>query len=301
LPQGEHTIGLRSVLQHIQVALNHLARGQNTGDETAFTDAIYRTNQAFEGSLKEAYRVLTGKDPSTTRPFDIENRFQAEKLLRPRVLSQFTTYRRDWRNPSAHDYRLDFDEDEALLAIVSVCAFAIVLVDQVAEKLGFDSAKRAAQPVATVKEVPGPLLEHLVSALERFVYQQPQQAPEPGYSHAHVLGAIAGYLTGTLPRAMIEIDKILNPSHPERVDIFVTRGDERVIIELRRGQWLARLFRDTRYETLVRYMSMSGAKESVVYSPRHTQGEMIREDFVMRGEGLRIVELRPKPVPSSSA
>jgi hypothetical protein len=55
LAAGEYIIGLRAVLQHIVVAANHLARGQRSGDDTAFTDAIYRTNQAFEGSLKEAY------------------------------------------------------------------------------------------------------------------------------------------------------------------------------------------------------------------------------------------------------
>jgi hypothetical protein len=61
LAAGEHIIGFRAVLQHIVVAANHFARGQSSGDDTAFTDAIYRTNQAFEGSLKEAYRVLAGK------------------------------------------------------------------------------------------------------------------------------------------------------------------------------------------------------------------------------------------------
>ncbi len=52
LPPGEYLIGLRAVLQHIVVAAKHLARGQRSGDDTAFTDAIYRKNQAFEGSLK---------------------------------------------------------------------------------------------------------------------------------------------------------------------------------------------------------------------------------------------------------
>ena len=49
LPEGGYTQGLKAVLQHVQVAANHLARGQSTADDTAFTDAIYRTNQAFEG------------------------------------------------------------------------------------------------------------------------------------------------------------------------------------------------------------------------------------------------------------
>src|ERR1044071_6288717 len=63
LVAGHHTAGIRSVIQHVQVAIAHLERGKREGDDTAFTDAIYRTNQAFEGSLKEAYRVLASKDP----------------------------------------------------------------------------------------------------------------------------------------------------------------------------------------------------------------------------------------------
>ena len=76
LAVGEHTVGLRAVLQHVQAAESHFHRGKSTGDDAAFTDTIYRTNQAFEGSLKEAYRVLAGKDPAKMRPSDIEAFFQ---------------------------------------------------------------------------------------------------------------------------------------------------------------------------------------------------------------------------------
>ena len=102
------------------MAANHLKRGSDTADDTAFTDAIYRANQAFEGSLKEAFRVVAAKDPEKVRPFDIENFLQENSILRGRVLEQMSRYRPEWRNPSTHDYQLDFDEDEALLAIVSV-------------------------------------------------------------------------------------------------------------------------------------------------------------------------------------
>src|SRR6266487_5647111 len=138
LGAGDYIQGLRAVLQHIEVAEKHLDRGKGSGDDTAFTDAIYRTNQAFEGSLKEAFRVLAGKDPSRETPNNIEIYLQKHHLLRPRVLAQLTNYRTEWRNPSTHDYRLDFDEDEALFAIVAVSAFAIVLVDQITERIAYD-------------------------------------------------------------------------------------------------------------------------------------------------------------------
>ena len=73
LGDGDYLPGLRAVLLHIETAFRHLSRGQATDDDTAFTDAIYRTNQAFEGSVKEAYRVLAGHDPAKKRPYEIES------------------------------------------------------------------------------------------------------------------------------------------------------------------------------------------------------------------------------------
>lgn len=112
LPQGEYMHGLHSVLMHIETSFKHLDRGQSQDDEQAFTDAVYRTNQAFEGSIKEAYRVLAGKDPEKITPFEIENYLDKSSVFKPRVLAQFTTYRTKWRNPSTHDYTLSFDESE---------------------------------------------------------------------------------------------------------------------------------------------------------------------------------------------
>ena len=79
-------------------------------------------------------------------------------------------YRTEWRNPSTHDYKLDFDEDEALLAIASVCAFAIVLLDQITEKLNFDRAKAAAPPTYS-KDVTKPLAEAVAEAVLGFRYR----------------------------------------------------------------------------------------------------------------------------------
>jgi hypothetical protein len=58
LPDGLHMKGLRSVKLHIDNAAKHFERGHRESDQSLFTDAIYRCNQAFEGSIKEAYCVL---------------------------------------------------------------------------------------------------------------------------------------------------------------------------------------------------------------------------------------------------
>jgi hypothetical protein len=87
--------------------------------------------------------VLAGKDPAKQRPYDIEKYLEQKAAFRQRVLAQFTNYRTEWRNPSTHDYKLDFDESEAFLAIVSVSAFACLLFDQIAEHLSYQKAKTA--------------------------------------------------------------------------------------------------------------------------------------------------------------
>lgn len=156
LPVGDHSIGLNAIVRHVKAAIRHLHRDQQHDPDTC-TDAIYRMNQAYEGSLKEAYRVLAGKDPSGLSPFQIENYLENNQVVRPRVLTQLTRYRQDYRNPSTHDYKLDFDEDEALLAIVSVCGFAKLLFNQIRSKLASEQAQAKAtrkvskSPRATLK------------------------------------------------------------------------------------------------------------------------------------------------------
>ncbi|TIX48875.1 hypothetical protein [Alteraurantiacibacter aquimixticola] len=138
LPEGPFTPGLKAIRRHIVAAIRHFER-EDDGEQDSFTDAIYRCNQAYEGGLKEAYRVLADEDPARLTPHQIESYLEEKKLLRPRVLKQLTRYREDYRNPSTHDYRLDFDEDEAILAIVAVCAFARTLINQISGKLAYNA------------------------------------------------------------------------------------------------------------------------------------------------------------------
>ncbi|WP_020173534.1 hypothetical protein [Methyloferula stellata] len=239
LPVGLHVDGLRAVKSHIDAAIRHFLRGQSEPDETLFTDVIFRCNQAFEGSIKEAYRVIAGKDPQSVRPYEIEQFLGSSNLLRKKVLDQFTIYRREWRNPSAHDYTLDFDEDEALLAIVSVTVFAIVLSDQIDSKLAFDAAASAAPAQAlTSAEQNAPLLDLVTNKVFAFA-QSHVDTIGPSHSPAHdyyrLEGALAGYLSSelaSLPDVVVEQNKRFASSE---ADIVVGRNSERIVIELKRA------------------------------------------------------------------
>jgi hypothetical protein len=237
LPQGSHERGLRSVLQHIEAAYKHFARGQD-GDDTAYTDTIHRTNMAFEGSIKEAYRVLADKDPTKLRPFDIEQYLEKHNIFSERVLAQFTSYRTQWRNPSSHDYILDFDEAEAFLAIVYISAFTKLLVDEIAERLSYDAVK---SEVAHHEGLPSPSpSQSFVSQVIETLLAFPQYygllvTSPPIESEAQLLGALSAYLTARLPAARTSTGRIIRAHRNYYVDIMVELGSDVVLIELKRG------------------------------------------------------------------
>jgi len=270
LPEGDYTQGLNAVVQHIEVAERHLMRGQSTADETAFTDAVYRTNHAFEGSLKEAFRVLSGKEPANERPYDIENYLQQQNVLRSRVLSQFTNYRREWRNPSAHDYRLDFDEDEALLAIVNVSAFAIVLIDQITERIAFEEARETATSESISGKEFHSLTERIVNLLEQFTKQFNQTHKDrPDIREVEVIGALSGFLTSTASdlEHYIEV-KLSSEKSSGRADLLIISDTEKVILEVKllRG---AKFFNSRLVENYIKqvsnYIAISKITKAIVY------------------------------------
>lgn len=292
LNDGPHTIGLRAVLQHVQVASNHLKRGVEAPDDTAFTDAVYRTNQAFEGSLKEAYRVLAGRDPEKIRPYDIESFLQGQADVRARVLEQMSRYRTEWRNPSTHDYKLDFDEDEALLAIVSVCAFAVVLIDQIAGKLSFDRAKASATGPAPV---PGKPLAELIADSLLTLEMHPISAGVaiPRVRETEVVGAVAGHLVAILPKeAKVLMDA---PFGDERLraDILVELNAEKVLVEVKRTRF-AQNIRGIVISQLSRYIAVSGIRQAVVFMFDDGLSGFQREDHNLPGIDARIIMLTPR-------
>ena len=238
LDSGEHSAGLKATLFHIETAFRHLRRGQKDEDQTAFTDAVYRTNQAFEGAIKEAYRVLTKKNPENVRPYDIELHFSKSGTFRQRVLDQFTNYRKEWRNPSTHDYKLDFNESEAFLAIVSVTAFSCLLLDEITQQLAHDKEVVAVLQIADkVREEAnvssGDLLTRTVEALKVYFLRHTYEQVKSG-SAAQWLGSVSGFLAAIIPDAAITTDAPLGTNKLHiTADLLIECGNERVIVEIK--------------------------------------------------------------------
>jgi len=235
IPDGAHSKGLRAVLSHIEVAYRHLARGQED-DLTAFTDAVYRCNQAFEGSIKEAYRVLAGKDPARITTHNIERHLDEKKIFKNRVLAAFTNYRTEWRNPSTHDYMLDFDQEEAFLAIISVSAFSKLLIDQISSEIAFREAKfSAANPE---KSVPSgfdklPFRKQLCFALIMAANEFNDQAKEWKSDHGKekIMGHLSGFINALIPDAAVELNPKLQKDGRYKPSAIVKKDGDSYVIE----------------------------------------------------------------------
>lgn len=302
LEEGDFTPGLRSVLLHIETAFRHLARGQDTGDETAFTDAIYRTNQAFEGSIKEAYRVFTDKDPNRVRPFDVENYLETNGIFRSRILKQFTTYRTEWRNPSTHDYKLDFDASEAFLAIITVSAFACLLLDQIAERLEFNKSKREAEPDKAELQLRlsgdgRDLLDRVVEILSEFFLHHLVVESHPR-TEAQTIGALSGFIVTVAPDLQVISRERVTEERAFRADLVIADHAERTIVELKRSRFIKKNFHNAVAQ--VEHLMLIGSVRSavLVFMPERPGPIRTREHSVPAING-KIIIIEPQE-PSDS-
>ena len=297
LDDGEHRPGLKAVLLHIETAFRHLSRGQDGDDDTAFTDAIYRTNQAFEGSVKEAYRVLTGNEPSKKRPYDIESYLEKNNIFRPRVLSQLTNYRTEWRNPSAHDYKLDFDESEAFLAIVSVSAFACLLLDQISERLSFMKSQAEADAqkavlLASLKQTKNAdLIVKASELLSEFCASHMPFEDSGRLTETQVLGALHGFLASVAPELKVETEVSLGEVRHFRADLVITQGAEKLVVELRRSTM--RQHHSDSILQLERYLFVSSINSGIVLFYPDAPHRMEKFNIVTSNPEYKLVVLAP--------
>ncbi|MEH1937802.1 MAG: hypothetical protein V7L14_29665 [Nostoc sp.] len=281
---------------HIETASRHLLRGQEQEDETAFTDAIYRTNQAFEGSLKEAYRILAERNPERESPYNIEKFFEGNSVFRQRVLAQFTNYRTEWRNPSSHDYQLDFDESEAFLAIVSVAAFACLVLDQITEKISYLQVKTEAdtkqieiqERLTSVEK--GDLLNRTTEILREFSHQQPNFNVEGSKrTEAQFAGQLSGFFASVAPDIEVISEYKILAETAAIADFVISDRSSRVLIEIKR----ARQSIDSGVAQVERYMLLSGIKSAILYFFSDAGGELeIQERNVSNVDG-KILILKP--------
>ncbi|MEG3128637.1 hypothetical protein SC171_09530 [Pantoea cypripedii] len=277
-------LGLDAVIHHIEVSESHFELGRSNG-EHLYTDAIYRTNQAFEGALKEAYRILTGEDPSNKSPFQIEKHLGSSHLLKERVLSQFTIYRTEWRNKSTHDYQLFFSSQEALLAIVSVSAFLNILLDQMLEKQSFDFEKSKIEmrgkKLLSDNDTYGSLnlLQQTIEIMKLFSHEIKEEIDEYiALKESELLGRLAGFISATDPKIKIITEHAINYELGSfRPDMLLKKDDKHLIVELKRPQIEYTRRAREGVEQLKHYLNVSNISQGIIFAPAYKSE--VEEDY----------------------
>jgi len=234
VPESERP-GINAIVRHLEQAERCLLRGRE-GEDDYFTDVVYRTNHAYEGALKEAYEKLTGKDASQKTPHEIENHLEKSDLLRSRVIDLMRNYRKEWRNPSTHEYELFFNGQEALLAIISVSAFVAVLLDQIVDAIQVREQEPAAptHPVKDPDITEAALHKQVVELIQQFVLERRSTGTSP-HTERYFEAAIAHYLMAS----NLQLEVLLEPAIEHglaviRPDMLIRRGNELVVLEIKR-------------------------------------------------------------------
>jgi hypothetical protein len=240
-PSWNGARGIESVLTHIELAERHHQRATATRDEHLYTDAIYRTNHAFEGILKEAYILLAGESADRRTPNEIEEYLLNSNTLRPRVIDQLTNYRKNWRNPSTHDYQLFFTEQESILAIVNVCAFVSILLDQMLERAAYLEKLRSLERAAVlarerIKDFDSmPTIEKVWRLLASFADHYIANFNDMSMHSRQVTNAqIVAFLERVAPELTVQQDfSLVGDPEPFLFDLVITSDGTSVAVETR--------------------------------------------------------------------
>lgn len=273
-------LGIECVLNHIEIAEKHLSNGQG-GEDYLFSDVVYRTNQAFEGALKEAYVVLTGEAAGRKTPNDIEKYLETNNLLKERVLELFSNYRKEWRNKSTHDYKLYFSEQEAFLAIVNIYAFFNILLDQMIGKHAKDKEEKEAKLFADKLKASSEMgfYEQVIFLLTSYCQETPkiQRGHAPRFLEAEVMGSLHGFLSAVAPDITIFSDQIIRIGNGRvlRPDLILEKGDEKVIVELKSPIMNPSAIRVSGREQLYTYMSAASINHGILFIPALSEGQEV--------------------------
>lgn len=279
----DNSVYLDQIYNHIDRAEKYYLQGQV--DEHYYNDVIYRTNQAFEGALKEAYKVLAAKteeELQKTTPYKIENHFKDNSIFRERVLQLFENYRQEWRNKSTHDYKLIFDENEAFIALTNVSSFVHLLLKQIQEKLAFNNEQKRLQlEQEKLKELKQTILakgetiaEKAVKVVTEFIGRNEFITAKSELLEIEILGMLHGFISMANEELIISREpKIIFNNKHLRPDFLIEYKGEKVIIEVKR-RFEKQKLKET-IEQLLDYLEATNIKDGIIYYVKTVEGKPI--------------------------
>ncbi|MGW9128866.1 hypothetical protein ACWGPW_28480 [Paenibacillus chitinolyticus] len=262
--------GIKAVLRHIEIAERHLNRAVHENDDDLINDVIYRTNQAFEGMLKEAYVVLTEDINEQISPFQIEKYLTENNIFTQRVMELLNNYRRNWRNPSTHNHKLFFDEQEALLAIVSVSAFIYILLDQIIETINF---RKEQQEVQTKYEIIlnkmgnyGSLsfIDQLSTLLHEFS-KDLVSGEVLLLKEVELIGQLGGFISTLDPSIRIIKESIVKNDYLFRPDFIFEKDGQKIVMEVKIPKRSTNI--TMAREQIKKYLAIDDFSSGIIYFP----------------------------------
>jgi len=110
------------------------------------------------------------------------------------------------------------------------------------------------------------------------------------------MGALAGYLASVLPSAHTSTGRVLHAEKDHYIDMMVTADDQKVIVELKRGD--SRSLMDRGMAQLSIYLAAANARDGVLflYSEKSTNYDVITVEDNLANSKIRV--LRPVAQPS---
>lgn len=281
LKKRTNKIDLSDLIMHLDRAEYFYNQGREEEDEHFYTDVIYRTNQAFEGILREGYKILSKQEKKRINTYDIEKYFLTNGILKNRVLQFFTVYRQNWRNESAHDYKLFFSESEALMAITSVTTFAYVLINQILEALAYQTELTADLDTLELSKIANDesieLDEKLIALIKLFIANNEELIDKNDYKEYEFVGLFTGFLD-SLNRNSLKVirePKLGTDSFVNRPDLLIEEKNEKAIVEFkgRRNENL----KDADRTNIIKYLwTIEGVKIGIIFYMNRKKAEEIQ-------------------------
>ncbi|WP_299114524.1 hypothetical protein [uncultured Winogradskyella sp.] len=275
---------LDSILVHIRRAEFYYNQGKN--DDYFFNDVIYRSNQAYEGALKESYKVLADKNQeevSRKTPNDIEKYFESNDVFRERVLQLFKNYRQEWRNKSTHDYKLFFDNNEAFIALMSVTSFVHLLLNQIQEKLAYNEQQKTIEIHKEIIEKTKKIIESktkksttkLIELINDFSKLNGESIFEKGndIKEFEIIGLFHAFITSIDKNIEIQREpKISIGRQSIRPDFIIKVDNDPIIVEFKRLKARGSIEKNIFNQVLI-YMQATNITKGIIYFARFNSSE----------------------------
>ncbi len=268
-------IDLSGLIVHLERAEYFYNEGRAKQDDNFFTDVIYRTNQIYEGALREAYNILSESvnekiNKKRINTIDIENYFIKHDILNKRVVMFFGVYRENWRNESTHNYRLFFNESEALMAINTVSSFAYVLINQILEALAFQVEKtknlNANKLIKQIHKSDYSFEDKIISVINAFIAMNKEIIENDDYREVEIIGLFNGFLN-TIAKNIFQIRRepvIVASGQELRPDFILNQeNNEHAIIEFKSRRIEKDI--DSVRSQMIRYLMLSNINIGVIF------------------------------------